>query len=141
MNLMETDVPKKESTEDRLRAEIEALKRQLEEQKRGHHQDTSDPQKPAPPSRVTLGAISVVGFIALVAAFFAGFIPHSRRETMLSDEAKAQSDSAPTVTVVRVIRSSGNVNLVLPGNIQAVAEAPVLSRASGYVKKRSVDIG
>jgi len=57
MKLMETDLPKKESTEDRLRAEIEALKRQLEEQKGGHTQASPDPQKPAPPSRVTLGAI------------------------------------------------------------------------------------
>ena len=81
------------------------------------------------------------GVIALVAAFFAGFVPHSRREKMLSAEATAQSESAPTVTVVPVIRSASTVNLVLPGNIQAVAEAPVLSRASGYVKKRTVDIG
>ena len=141
MKLMETDVPKKESTEDRLRAEIEALKRQLEEQKTGHGQATPDPQKPAPPSRVTLGAILGFGVIALVFAFFAGFIPHTRRETMLSAESKAQSESAPTVTVVPVILSPATVNLVLPGNIQAVAEAPVLSRASGYVKKRTVDIG
>ena len=141
MKLMETDVPQKESTEDRLRAEIEALKRQLEEQKTGHGQHTPDPRKPAPPSRVTLGAILLFGVIALVAAFFAGFVPHSRREKMLSAEATAQSESAPTVTVVPVIRSASTVNLVLPGNIQAVAEAPVLSRASGYVKKRTVDIG
>ena len=30
---------------------------------------------------------------------------------------------------------------MLPGNIQAVTEAPVLARASGYIKKRYVDIG
>jgi RND family efflux transporter MFP subunit len=141
MKLMETDVPKKERTEDELRAEIESLKRQLEEQKGGHGQVRPDPQKPAPPSRVTLGAILLFGVIALVSAFVAGFIPHSRREKMLSAEATAQSESAPTVTVVPVIRSPGNVHLELPGNIQAVAEAPVLSRASGYVKKRFVDIG
>src|ERR1700688_3703589 len=114
MELMETDIPKKESTEDRLRDEIEALKRQLEEQKTGHGQDAPDPQKPAPPSRVTLGAILLFGVIALVGAFFAGFVPHSRREKMLSAEATAQSESAPTVTVVPVVRSPSTVNLVLP---------------------------
>jgi RND family efflux transporter MFP subunit len=31
--------------------------------------------------------------------------------------------------------------LVLPGNIQPVTEAPVLARASGYVRKRYADIG
>ena len=30
---------------------------------------------------------------------------------------------------------------MLPGNIQAVTEAPVLARATGYIKKRYVDIG
>jgi RND family efflux transporter MFP subunit len=30
---------------------------------------------------------------------------------------------------------------VLPGNIQAVTEAPILARADGYVKRRMVDIG
>ena len=38
-------------------------------------------------------------------------------------------------------RSAGKSQLVLPGNIQAVTEAPVLARASGYIKKRYVDIG
>jgi RND family efflux transporter MFP subunit len=45
------------------------------------------------------------------------------------------------VNVEKVQRSSGQSNLVLPGNIQAVAEAPVLARASGYIRKRNVDIG
>ena len=45
------------------------------------------------------------------------------------------------VNVERVTRSSGKSNLVLPGNIQAVTEAPVLARATGYIKKRYVDIG
>jgi RND family efflux transporter MFP subunit len=31
--------------------------------------------------------------------------------------------------------------LVLPGNIQAITEAPILARASGYLKQRLVDIG
>ena len=30
---------------------------------------------------------------------------------------------------------------MLPGNIQAVTEAPILSRATGYIRKRYVDIG
>ena len=45
------------------------------------------------------------------------------------------------VNVEPVERSSGKSSLVLPGNIQAITEAPVLARASGYIKKRNVDIG
>jgi RND family efflux transporter MFP subunit len=42
---------------------------------------------------------------------------------------------------VKVERSAAKSELVLPGNIQAVTEAPVLARASGYLKQRYVDIG
>ena len=38
-------------------------------------------------------------------------------------------------------RPSAVGQLVLPGNIQAVTEAPILARAEGYVKRRYVDIG
>ena len=45
------------------------------------------------------------------------------------------------VNVAPVTRSAAQTSLVLPGNIQAVTEAPVLARASGYIRKRYVDIG
>ena len=45
------------------------------------------------------------------------------------------------VNVSRVTRSATNSLLVLPGNIQAVTEAPILARATGYIRKRYVDIG
>src|SRR5205807_2067834 len=37
--------------------------------------------------------------------------------------------------------SPGSTSLVLPGNIQAITEAPILARASGYIKQRYADIG
>jgi len=40
-----------------------------------------------------------------------------------------------------VERSGQNSNLLLPGNIQAITEAPILARASGYIRKRYADIG
>src|SRR3977135_2377826 len=43
---------------------------------------------------------------------------------------------APRVTVVTVDRSARKSERVLPGNSQAVTEAPVLSRSNGYVKHR-----
>ena len=74
-------------------------------------------------------------------AFFVGYIPHHRRDLQLIAEADAQNDSLPEVTVVAAKRGSGMGDLVLPGNIQAVTEAPILARAEGYVKHRYVDIG
>ena len=43
------------------------------------------------------------------------------------------------VAAVDAIRQQSQ--LVLPGNIQAVTEAPILARATGYIRKRYVDIG
>ena len=76
-----------------------------------------------------------------MAAFFAGYLPQSSRQTALAKEAKEDSAALPPVNVVAVDQASAKSQLVLPGNIQAVTEAPVLARASGYVKTRYVDIG
>jgi len=43
--------------------------------------------------------------------------------------------------VLEVGRSSRMSELQLPGNIEAVTEAPILARADGYIKRRMVDIG
>jgi len=142
MSRMETDIPKRElSTEDRLRAEVEDLKRQLEQQKRLQPAARPTVLQPAQPSRLTLGALTLVGAIAVVTAFFAGYLPHRRREAMLIAEANAQHEALPVVTVVRVVQSPGSVSVKLPGSIQAVTETPVLSRSNGYVRKRYADIG
>src|SRR5579864_6328222 len=127
-------IEKELTTEERLRAEIADLKRQLEQ----HH---AQPAAPNPPSRMTLGALSLVGLVAVVVAFFGGYLPRQKREQMLVAEANAEAHARPSVTVATVKRAPGQVNIQLPGNIQAVAEAPVLARADGYIKKRYADIG
>lgn len=142
MSRMETDIPKKDlNAEDHLRAEVEDLKRQLEEQKRLHVKAPPSPPQPAQPSRLTLGALLLVGVVAVVVAFFMGYLPHQRREAMLMADSNAQHEALPVVTVVNVVQSSGLVSVKLPGSIQAVTETPVLSRSNGYVRKRYADIG
>jgi len=139
MNQMDVDLPRKDqTTEEGLRAEIERLKRELEAQKHTQPDPTSEPVQP---SRLTLGALSVVGIVAIGVAFFAGYLPHQRREHLLVAEAKAAGEALPTVTVVPVVQAPSKVSLVLPGNMQALTEAPILARTSGYLRKRYVDIG
>jgi RND family efflux transporter MFP subunit len=122
-----------DDTEARLRAEIEDLKRRLDQQEK----------KPADarPSKSSLWAIAVIAAILIVVAFFTGYIPHQRREAVLASEATTAERTDPKVNVVGVERSAGKSELVLPGSIQAVTEAPILARSSGYVKRRYVDIG
>jgi RND family efflux transporter MFP subunit len=123
------------NVEEQLRAEIEALKRQLEQQKPGQH------AQPRGPSSGTLAIVALLLIALAVAGYFLGYVPRQRREQVLAAEAKQEEASLPLVNVERVARSAGDANLVLPGNIQAITEAPVLARASGYVRKRYVDIG
>jgi RND family efflux transporter MFP subunit len=126
------------TNEDRLRDEITELKRQLEQQKELH---AASPHRAKGPSAGTLVSIAVVILVLIVAGFFTGYLPRHRREEVLAAESIETSRALPTVMVTKVTRSDKQSELVLPGNIQAVTEAPVLARASGYIKKRYVDIG
>ena len=126
------------TTEDRLREEVAELKRQLEEQKRLQQRNA---HRASRPSAGALVSIAVVILILIVAGFFTGYLPRHRREEVLAAESNETSQTLPVVTVTKVTRSDRQSELVLPGNIQAVTEAPVLARASGYIKKRYVDIG
>ena len=96
---------------------------------------------PSGPSRLILLAIALLLVVLVVAGFFAGYLPRRRRESVLAAETKIAVDTLPVVNVQIVRRAEAKSSLVLPGNIQAVMEAPVLARASGYIKRRYADIG
>ena len=124
--------PQSETTvEAQLRAEIEALKRQLQEHR-------AQVRRPSSSSLVFIGLLVVV---LVTCGFFLGYVPRQRREKVLAAESKEQVESLPVVNVELVKRSAAETSLVLPGNIQAVTDSPVLARATGYLRKRSVDIG
>lgn len=128
------------ATEERLRAEIENLKRQLEEQKKLHPSGANSGVKSRPSAGMLL-FLAVLTIVLIVVGFFVGYLPRQRREDVLAAESRDAVKSLPLVNVAKVSRSRASTQLVLPGNIQAVMEAPVLARASGYIKKRYVDIG
>jgi RND family efflux transporter MFP subunit len=127
------------ATEQELRAEIERLTQQLERKNsHGAHTALEHPKRPSPGKIVML--LVLVAAVFLV-AFFVGYIPHHRRDLQVIAEANVQNDALPDVTVVAAKKASTMGDLVLPGNIQAVTEAPILARAEGYVERRYVDIG
>lgn len=128
-----------QSQEERLRAEVEELKRQLAEQSRLMAQGrAAGAGKPSGRTLLVL-ALLVAGLCA--AGYYFGYLPRQRREMGLAAEARASGDTLPVATVQPVTRASAKSSLVLPGDIQAVTEAPVLARASGYIRKRYADIG
>src|ERR1035438_8716153 len=124
------------TNEERLRSEIEDLKRRLA---------ASQPHGPAVahrgPGFCTFAVLVFLVLALAVAGYFLGYLPRQQREMALAREAKAGGEALPVVNVALVERSLAKGNLVLAGNIEAVAEAPVLARASGYILKRYVDIG
>jgi RND family efflux transporter MFP subunit len=135
-------MPVSDNTESQLRAEIEELKQRLASQQTGHTQaQHAHGHARKRPSGATLILIGLLLAAIVVAAFFGGYLPHSQRQTELVADAKSESEAPPLVNVTTVERSSGKTELILPGNIQAITEAPVLARATGYIKSRAVDIG
>ena len=127
------------NVEEELRAEIEQLKRQLHE--RVHATGAHGLENPRRPRRAAILGLLLLIAAIFVVAFLAGYVPRHRRELQLVAEAHAQQESLPEVSVMAATRGSGIGNLVLPGNIQAVTEAPILARAEGFIQRRYVDIG
>jgi RND family efflux transporter MFP subunit len=132
-----------ETSEDQLRREIEDLKRQLLERKTLSHAAPHGAGTPKAwhPSGVAIAALFLGLTVLIVLAFFAGYIPLQKREAIIRGEAQEQEQALPVVQVIEVGHSTRNSELELPGNIQAVTEAPILARADGYIRRRMVDIG
>jgi RND family efflux transporter MFP subunit len=133
-------------TEEQLRREVEDLKRQLREQKgltqgAPHGATSHAPAKPWNPSAVTIWALFLGAIVLIVVAFFTGYIPLQKRNAVIGAQAQEFDQALPRVEVIEVGASSKVSELQLPGNIEAVTEAPILARADGYIRRRLVDIG
>ena len=126
------------TSEEQLRAEVEDLKRQLEQQKQELAEGRGGAA--AGTSGRTLMVVVLLLVALAVAGYFLGYAPRQHREQVLAAESRTSSQSLLEVNVAEVKRSGLQTSLVLPGSIEAVTEAPVLARASGYIRKRLVDI-
>jgi RND family efflux transporter MFP subunit len=128
---------------ERLQREVDQLKLELREQQRL----TLGPAQAGTggslwrPSPVTLWVISVAATVLILAAFLTGYVPLTKRNVLLRSEARQQEQALPRVEVIQVSRSQAKDELELPGDIQAITEAPILARAEGYLARRLVDIG
>jgi RND family efflux transporter MFP subunit len=132
-----------QTEEERLRKENESLRRQLVElqERNGNSDHTGPPTKLWRPSGLTIWCLFLAAAALMALAFLAGYVPLQKRENLIRAESRQQDEALPRVEVLQVGRSTRNSEIELPGNIQAITEAPVLARASGYIQKRLVDIG
>ena len=83
----------------------------------------------------------LVGVVVLAALLILGWLPRHQRTEETKATARREQSALASVDVVKVKRSPFVSKLLLPGNITPLIEAPIFARASGYVVKRSVDIG
>ncbi len=131
-----------ETNEERLLREIEDLKRQLQQ-----HRQPEPPAslhgtvQPPHPSRATIVSLFTLAAIAVAVAFLAGYLPHRLRLETITRETAFEQSAVPGVNVVLAVPSAAKSELVLPGNVAALTEAPILARVDGYLKTRLVDIG
>jgi RND family efflux transporter MFP subunit len=130
--------PNHEAEEALLRENLE-LRRQIAELKNGGHAQPSTGHWK--PSNTAIAGIALLAAVLVVIAFFAGYIPLLKRRAVIAGEAQEVRQAVPRVEVTEVKRSDRAGTLNLPGNIEAITEAPILARASGYLDRRRVDIG
>jgi RND family efflux transporter MFP subunit len=137
------ELPSKKANVDRLIEENLALKRQLEELKAGpsSHGRSQTPLQLWRPSSVTIWAIILGVAVLLIVAFIAGYVPMRKQRGVIAGEALSRQEALPRAEVMEVRRAPSDSELELPGSIQAITEAPLLARASGYIKQRFGDIG
>ena len=90
-------------------------------------------------ARPTLALLGVAALLVIL--WFTGYLPRRDRERTLVRATEDLKSELPTVTVARAQRSPALGDLALPGNVTPLTEALINARATGYIKRRLVDIG
>lgn len=98
------------------------------------------PQGKVRPSR-GMWVTAVVAVLLLGGLFALGYWPRATQARKLAATTQANQRTLPVVNIVVVKQAPAQVDLELPGNVQALTEAVVFARADGYVKRRLADIG
>lgn len=101
------------------------------------------PPRQEEPRRSSIRRLLITCIISLpiLALLLIGYLPRRERLRALITASEREGHSLPVVNTVRVRRAASTSELVLPGNIQAITDAPIYARADGYVLRRYADIG
>lgn len=97
--------------------------------------------KPAAQPGASRGVMLALAAAGLVLAVLACVTVVSRVQARAQLESETRDNAIPTVSVIYPHRGPGQVEIELPGNIQAFEESPIYARANGYLKRWLTDIG
>jgi len=93
----------------------------------------------------TLGVvlIAVVALALFGGLFLLGWMPHKKQQAEARKEAAEASSAKPIVDVSKPKTTSGAVEIVLPGDVQAYQTTAIYARTNGYLKPLppGIDIG
>ncbi|MGD0580441.1 MAG: efflux RND transporter periplasmic adaptor subunit, partial [Bryobacteraceae bacterium] len=134
--------PSAEDTEFLLR-KVESLEREVETLRQHRSAARLETPQLAPPRpRPSLLRGILIALLLLIAVgFAAGVLPKLRQRQVLAAETELAVAARPIVPAAIVSLAPRETVVTLPGTMQPITEAPVLARADGYIKRRSVDIG
>jgi len=83
-----------------------------------------------------------IGFaIVLVALFLVGILPRLKVQRQLASQVKTATVALPIVAVTKAQRPTAASTVLLPGTMEALHEAAIYARVSGYVRRWYADIG
>src|SRR3984957_15783370 len=122
---------------------MNAITEQLGLPKTGSDERLPNAAPENPPRRARTRTILVMLFVVLAvfAAFLIlGIVYRTQRDHALASDASAAVSASPQVYVVHPVASAAAV-YSLPGTTQAIQDAVIYARVSGYLSKRYVDIG
>jgi RND family efflux transporter MFP subunit len=79
--------------------------------------------------------------ILVAAAVVGGLLPRLTRQKALLTASDARAEERPLVEVAIARSAAARGTLDLPGDMQALVDAPVFARVDGYLRSRLVDYG
>ena len=90
--------------------------------------------------RVIVILAAVLGSV-LVLGLLVGYLPRRTTTLQLNQAAAARKSTPPVVNAAVVKRAPSQTEVSFPGNVTPITEAYIYARATGYLKRRYVDIG
>jgi len=97
---------------------------------------TGDILRVSRPRRIALALTAAFGVL-----FLLGAVPRILLHYRLGTEADAVRERLPVVSTANPRRSAKELDLPLPGSMEAILETGIWARTNGYLKVRYVDIG